>query len=107
MSNVKFIDNSDEVLSALDHGVHNALEAIGMTAERYTKEKTPVDTGRLRNSMAHAVKDDSVYIGTNVEYGPYVEFGTRRNKAHHMLQMAATGHSDEYKALAKMALENA
>ena len=54
--------------------------------------------------MAHAVSGDAAYIGSNVEYAPYVEFGTRRNKAHHMIKKAATEHSDEYKAIAKAAL---
>ena len=54
--------------------------------------------------MAHAVSGDAAYIGSNVEYAPYVEFGTSRNKAHHMIKKAATEHSEEYKAIAKAAL---
>ena len=104
MSDVKFINRSAEVLRALDIQKTQALEAIGARAETHAKANTPVDTGNLRNSMAHAVKGDSAYIGTNVEYGPYVEFGTSRNKAHHMLKKAATEHSEEYKAIAKAAL---
>ena len=104
MSDVKFINRSAEVLRALDIQKTQALEAIGARAETHAKANTPVDTGNLRNSMAHAVKGDSAYIGTNVEYGPYVEFGTSRNNAHHMLKKAATEHSEEYKAIAKAAL---
>ena len=78
-----------------------------MTAEGYAKKETPVDTGRLRNSMSNAVQGDSVYIGTNVSYAPYVEFGSRTNKAHHMLQRAATMHGKEYKELIKQSMENA
>lgn len=103
MSDVKFTDNSKDVLAAFERAKKNALEAIGATAETHAKSLTPVDTGRLRNSIAHTVGDDSVYIGTNVEYAPYVEYGSRRNKAHHMLKKAATEHSDEYKAIAKAA----
>lgn len=47
-----------------------------MQAERFAKEKCPVDTGRLRNSITNRVSDDAAYVGTNVEYGPYVELGT-------------------------------
>jgi HK97 gp10 family phage protein len=104
MSNIKFTDRSPEVLRGLESKKAQALEAIGARAETYAKSNTPVDTGNLRNSMAHAVSGDSAYIGSNVEYAPYVEFGTRRNKAHHMLKKAAEGHSDEYKAIAKAAL---
>ncbi len=45
-------------------------------AEGYAKKATPVDTGNLRNSISHKVTEDAVYIGTNTEYAPYVEFGT-------------------------------
>lgn len=44
------------------------------------KTLAPVDTGRLRNSIAVEFMDGglSARIGTNVEYAPFVEFGTRR-----------------------------
>lgn len=65
-----------EVIEAKDEAVARALETIGLVAERYAKELAPVDTGRLRNSISHEVDDSTVYIGTNVEYAPYLEFGT-------------------------------
>lgn len=65
-----------EVIEAKDEAIARALETIGLVAERYAKEKAPVDTGRLRNSISHEVDDDTVYVGTNVEYAPYLEFGT-------------------------------
>ena len=102
-----FIDHSEEVLSAFAKAKKNALTAIGITAERHAKKKTPVDTGRLRNSITHAEDKDSTYIGTNVEYGPYVELGSRGRPGAHMLHQAASNHSDEYKKLAKQAFENA
>ena len=104
---VDYKDNSQQILSALEKGIKNGLEAIGLTAETYAKKATPVDTGRLRNSISHAVDGEAVYIGSNVEYAPYVELGTSRAKAHHMLQKAATEHSTEYKRLAEDAVYSA
>ena len=104
---VDYKDYSKEVLSALEKGKRNALTAIGATAETYAKKATPVDTGRLRNSISHTVDGEAVYIGSNVEYAPYVELGTSCAKAHHMLQKAATEHSAEYKRLAEDAFYNA
>ena len=104
---VDYKDNSQQILSALEKGIKNGLEAIGLTAETYAKQETPVDTGRLRNSISHAVDGEAVYIGSNVEYAPYVELGTSRAKAHHMLQKAATEHSAEYKRLAEDAIQTA
>ena len=111
MTDIKFISNVNDILSALEKGKHNALTAIGSSAETHTKENITadklVDTGRLRNSISHTVDGEAVYIGSNVEYAPYVELGTSRAKAHHMLQKAATEHTDEYKRLAKEAFYNA
>ena len=104
---VDYIDNSQRILTAMEKGIKNGLEAIGLTAETYAKQETPVCTGRLRNSISHAVDGEAVYIGTNVEYAPYVELGTSRAKAHHMLQKAATEHSAEYKRLAEDAVKSA
>ena len=104
---VDYKDNSQQVLSAMEKGIKNGLEAIGLTAETYAKKATPVDTGRLRNSISHTVDGEAAYIGSNVEYAPYVELGTSRAKAHHMLQKAATEHSAEYKRLAEDAVYSA
>ena len=65
-----------EVIQAKDEAVAKALETIGRVAERYAKELCPTDTSRLKNSISHETDDDTVYVGTNVEYAPYVEFGT-------------------------------
>ena len=100
-------DNTDEVLSALEKAKKRGLEAIGLVAEGHAKKITPVDTGRLRNSISHATDDEAAYIGTNVEYAPYVELGSPTIKAHHMLQRAATEHTDEYKQIMEDAMKNA
>lgn len=53
--------------------------------ETAAKRLCPVDTGRLRSSITHEVAVDLdglvARIGTNVEYAPYVEFGTSRATA--------------------------
>lgn len=97
-SNVSLFQN------ALPEQIARALEAIGLTAEGYAKEECPVDTGRLRNSISHAIDDNAAYIGTNVEYAPYIELGTSRMKPRPYLRPAATEHSDEYKEIVKAAL---
>ena len=90
--------------------VNNALKAIGQTAEGYAKDDCPVDTGRLRNSIANEVfeEENAVYIGTNVEYAPYVEY--RDNASHqtgkaHFLRDAAANHGDHYSAILEAALK--
>ena len=100
-------DNTDEVIAALKNAKKRGLEAIGLTAEGYAKKDTPVDTGRLRNSIAHAVEDDAAFIGTNVEYAVFVEAGARGRQGVHMLQRAASEHTDEYKRLMEDSMKNA
>ena len=100
-------DNTDEVLAALERAKKRGLEAIGLTAEGHAKKETPVDTGRLRNSISHETDDESAYIGTNVEYAPYVELGARGRQGVHMLQRAASEHGSEYKRLMEDSMKNA
>lgn len=76
----KLYDNVADVLKATAEQKLKALEAVGIQAEGDIKDEITelgaVDTGRLRSSIAHAVDKDSVYIGTDVEYGTYVHEGT-------------------------------
>lgn len=104
---VKLNDNSAQIKGMMEQAVERALEAIGLQAEGYAKRLCPVDTGNLRNSISHTTDKDSAYIGTNVEYAPYVELGTSRMKARPYLKPAATEHSDEYKAIMERYAKNA
>lgn len=137
MSSIKFTDNSPEVRRALEAAMARGLEVIGMVAETHAKKaitrQRAVDTGRLRNSITYAVKkregevypyrddagetyrgrigsgikENEVYIGTNVEYGPYVELGTSRMPARPFIRPAATEHGEEYKQIMKDSMKNA
>ena len=108
---VDYKDNSQQVLSALEKGKRNALTAIGSSAQTHAKDNITADdlrdTGRLRNSISYAVDGESAYIGTNVEYAPYLELGTKKITAHHYLKRAVTEHQDEYKKLAVEAIKTA
>lgn len=66
----------DEVMTAAGAQVQKGLEMCGLAAEGYAKLLCPVDNGTLRNSITHTVVGEDCYIGTNMEYGPYVELGT-------------------------------
>lgn len=67
-------DNTELVVNGITDAVLRALEQIGMAAEGYAKDLCPLDTGNLRNSITHVVDEGggAVYIGSNVEYAPYV-----------------------------------
>lgn len=68
-------------------GFRGVIEC-GLAIEAQAKDFTTVDTGRLRDSISTAVGRDEVIVGTNVEYAPYVEYGTSRNMAQPYLRPA-------------------
>lgn len=74
-----------------------AAAAIGvkkgaLLVERAAKGITPVDTGALRDSMHINGKSTpngaQASVSTNLEYAPYVEFGTSRQQAQPYLHPA-------------------
>lgn len=94
-------DNREAIANAIDLALATALEEVGLVAEGYAKRACPVDTGRLRNSITHIVRpeEDSVYIGTNVEYAPCVEYGTVHQEEQPFLRPAAKEHGSTYRAI--------
>ena len=100
-------DNTEECAQGIVRAIDRALEEIGLAAEGYAKRACPVDTGNLRTSIPHAVASsgDAVYVGTNVEYAPYVELGTRYARAQPFLRPAATGHGSTYRSILRRNLE--
>lgn len=117
---VKFDDNSPQVLAALKRATARGLEACGAKAESYAKQELSkskphkrgpsrpnVITGRLRNSVSHAVQNNEMYVGSNVDYAAAVELGTRKSWAYPYLKPAATQHTGEYKQILADSLKNA
>lgn len=109
--NVTFdMDNNIGVVKEeLASKIPNILEALGIEAEGNAvseiTEMEAVDTGRLRASISHAVDGDDVYIGTNVEYGPYVELGTSKMAARPFLHDGVANYTDDYKAIVESYLK--
>lgn len=106
IGNVKVTSHVNEVISAKNGAIARALEAIGIQAEGDVASLAPVDTGRLRNSITHEThaEEESVYVGTNVEYGKYQEYGTSRMRAHPFLKPGIMNNLETYKSIAKQFL---
>lgn len=116
---ITFTSNKDKFSRAFDKAVDVGMEAVGQAAEANAVREvtklvydTPshgyVRTGRLRNSITHKYVGDekAVYVGTNVEYAPYVELGTRKMHERPFLRNAAQNYSDEYKSILEDALKD-
>ena len=127
-------DHSAEVSAEIKAALLRGLEKCGLVAEGYAKKLCPVDTGNLRNSITHMVdeQEPAAIIGTDSEYGAYVELGTgiyaeggggrptpwvyqdangkwhytRGNKAHPFLKPALADHTQTYKNIFEDELKN-
>ena len=70
----------DKLEIKLEHlgnlNLKDTLSKAGVLVMDAAKEKCPVDTGTLRNSITYEVEGNTCEIGTNMSYAPYVEFGT-------------------------------
>lgn len=72
----------DSAKSAIGDGIASALIRIGNEQIGGAKQVVPVYTGNLRDSISVLTSDlDSIEVGTDVEYGPFVEFGTFKQEA--------------------------
>lgn len=105
-------NNIDPVMQKTNDSINSALEMIGIEAEKFAKALCPVGTpestgiagymgGTLRNSIAHQVvmQETAVYVGTNVEYAPYVELGTSKMAKRPYLKPAIEDHIEHYKQI--------
>lgn len=72
--------NLDRLLSKFDNlqdiDLTEPLNKACLLVENDAKRKCPVDTGQLRASITHEVEGQTGIVGTNIEYAPYVEYGT-------------------------------
>ena len=75
----------------------------GDSTSKYGRDGIP--SGRYSGTAPSTSNKNeaSVYIGTNVEYAPYIELGTDKIKPTHYLKRAITDHIDQYRDMAKKA----
>ena len=89
----------------VDAELKKAVTSSCLLVEKDAKKLCPVDTGRLRSSITHEVLEVTKSnfggrVGTNVEYAPYIEFGTKRNrKATPFLYFAMQRNFDKIRKL--------
>lgn len=71
----------EEVLKMLEQAISeekvaNGLQKAVLLVERSAKTKAPKGDGELRRSIQSRVDGNTGYVYTNLEYAPYVEYGT-------------------------------
>lgn len=107
-----------EVKQELARRIPAIMGALGVEAEGnavtevnrlvYDTPESPsyIRIGRLKNSISHAVDDNDVYIGTNLEYASYVELGTFRMAPRPFLRNAITNYTGDYKRIIESGLKS-
>ncbi|NDO19935.1 HK97 gp10 family phage protein [Lachnospiraceae bacterium MD329] len=70
------INKLGDVAENLSAGLYNALQESGEVVRKEAVLNCPVQTGRLRGSITVNVEGNTAEIGTNLEYAPFVEYGT-------------------------------
>lgn len=126
-----FTSNKGIIQEFTEKEIITALQACGVQAEGYAiteiTTQGAIDTGRLKNSITHAVSGDSahqhaydddignsfseniqdagdrkdltLYLGTNVHYAPYVEMGTQKMSARPFIRPAIENHLSDYEQI--------
>lgn len=75
---MKFYDKSQNAKDAIDKATLKWLHQASVLVQGSAVRLSPVDTARLKKSIDYQVDDKNTmaYVGTNVEYAIFVEFGT-------------------------------
>lgn len=77
----------------IDKALHDFITEFALTTERYSKQVTPVDTGRLRASIgtgfllsAGLSQGGTAVVAPHTNYAGWVHEGTRKMRARPFMQ---------------------
>lgn len=98
----------DELNEKIQQALIDGLDAVGRDAASTAARFAPYKTGALRNSITNAVnpEEPAAYIGTNLDYAVYQEFGTSRISGKHFLKAGATLHAADYQKWLQQRLDS-
>ena len=95
---VELILHIDELNEAVKRALVDGLDGVSRDAASTARDFAPHRTGTLQNSITNMVVPDELaaYIGTDVNYAVYQEFGTSRIAGKHYLKAGVTLHASDY-----------
>lgn len=90
MSSYTYKSHFDEFKNKFTGNISKTLNAIGIFVLSEMQARCPVKTGNLKGSYTYEVneQDNSVTMGSPVDYAPHVELGTHKMKAQPHLRPA-------------------
>lgn len=80
--------NGTGAMKDFDRANIRALTEAAILVEGKAVEKVNVKTGALKQSITRVVDKLKAFVGTPLEYAPYIEFGTRFHKPYPFLRPA-------------------
>lgn len=89
----------DKILLDVDQFQHNFAEEF----EKRLKQRTPVNSGKLRDGWERIVTADAILVQNKVKYATYVENGTEHMAGAHMLKTTKSESSQIAKKAANKA----
>lgn len=95
----KFASKARRFTGDVKKAVAKDLAEAAINVDRGSKERAPVDTGRLRTSVYFEKKRSNGLlweVGVNARYAPYVEFGTGRKV--NLTELRKAGFPDSFAA---------
>ena len=111
---VTFTSNLQEVLDRLQSAKARTLADIGIAVQGAAIDNSPVRTGALRSSWTVEVDEDNSCVTIGVperalerDYAKYVELGTSKQPAQHMLRNAVESNKRNFKGITESEFKNA
>lgn len=100
------IDDKDKLVEAAMKAVALEMEKNAILEVTHAVYESPpaksgyIRTGNLRNGITHDSDETSAAVGTNIEYAPYVEYGTSKYPTPRpFIKPALSNHWTEYRKL--------
>lgn len=100
-------DKFPQIAAAMPERAGQVVRKASFDVEGQAKNRVPVDTGALKNSISTEFEDGGLtgIIAPHMEYAAYVEYGTKRMSAQPYMTPAAEAVAPAFVAAMKQMLQ--
>jgi HK97 gp10 family phage protein len=100
-------DKFPQIAAAMPEKTSQVVRKAAFDIEGQAKNRAPVDTGALKNSISTEFEDNGLtgIIAPHVEYATFVEFGTKRMSAQPYMTPAAEAVAPAFISAMKQMLQ--
>ena len=83
----------------INSALKRAVRKSALLVERYSKMRSPVDTGRLRSSIRTRIDDFTATVSPTVNYAIFIHDGTRNMRARPFMTQGAEDATTEIRSV--------